>query len=167
VWVWLLIIPLSFGIGGLFAWALVEQLVHGRPVGNQPMPDLMLMIMGPLFILLLTGLLWFMWVARLVTEVREDGIYIRFHPFHRAFRGFLWEQVDSFETRTYRPIRDYGGWGIRRGSSGTAYNVSGNKGLQLALGDGGGGRILIGSQHLDELALAVETARREHRMGAP
>jgi hypothetical protein len=158
VWIWALILPLCVGMGGFFAWAMVEQLVRGRPVGNQPMPDLMLMILGPLFILFSAGLLWLMWAARLVTEVRDDGIYIRFHPFQRGFRGFLWEEVESFEACTYRPILEYGGWGIRSSSTGRAYNVSGNKGLLLDLGLGPSGRVLIGSQRSDELAMAVESA---------
>jgi len=161
MWIWLLILPLCVGVIGFFTWAMVEQLVRGRPVGNQPMPDLMLMIMGPLFILLMAGLLWMMWAARLVTEVRGDGIYIRFYPFHRGFHGFLWEEIESFEARTYRPILEYGGWGIRFGSGEKAYNVSGNRGLQLALGGGRTGRVLIGSQCPEELAMAVESARGE------
>ena len=155
----LLILPLCVGMGGFFAWAMVEQLVRGRPVGNQPMPDLMLMILGPLFILFSAGLLWLMWAARLVTEVRDDGIYIRFHPFQRGFRGFLWEEVESFEACTYRPILEYGGWGIRSSSTGRAYNVSGNTGLQLTFRYGLAGGVLIGSQRPEELAMAVESAR--------
>jgi hypothetical protein len=159
LWVWLLILPLSAGMIGFFAWAVVEQLVRGHPVGNQPMSDLMLMIVGPLLIALMAGLLWLMWAARLVTEVRDDGIYIRFFPFHRDFHGFLWDEIESFEVRTYRPVLEYGGWGIRFGSGGKAYNVSGNRGLQLTLGGSRSGRVLIGSQRPDELALAVESAR--------
>lgn len=167
MWIWLVVLPLCFGLGGFFAWAMVEQLVQGRPVGNQPMPDLMLMIMGPLFILLMTGLLWMMWAARLVTEVRDDGIYIQFFPFHRSFRGFLWEEIESFEARTYRPILEYGGWGIRFSSAGRAYNVSGNKGLQLAFRGARGERVLIGSQRPEELAMAVESAQRGAKSAVP
>ena len=161
MWIWLLILPLSVGGIGLFGWATVEQLVRGRPVGNQPMPDLMLMITGPLVILFLAGLLWIMWIARLVTEVRDDGIYIRFYPFHRRLHEFFWEDIESVEVRTYRPILDYGGWGIRSGSGGKAYNVSGNRGVQLVIEGLVSERVLIGSQRPEELALAAESARRD------
>jgi len=153
------LLPLCVGVGGFFAWAMVEQLVMGRTVGNQPMSDLMLMIVGPLFMMLMAGLLWLMWAARLVTEVRDDGIYIRFYPFHRGFRGFLWQEIESFEARTYRPILEYGGWGIRMGPDGGAYNVSGNTGLQLTFRYGLAGGVLIGSRRPEELAMAVESAR--------
>jgi hypothetical protein len=137
---------------------MVEQLVRGRPFGDQPMPDLMLVIMGPLFILLMAGLLWLMWVSRLVTEVRDDGIYVQFYPYHRRFREFLWEGIEFFEVRTYRPILEYGGWGIRNGFGGKAYNVSGKRGLQLVLRGGRPERFLIGSQNPERLAMAVESA---------
>jgi len=92
--------------------------------------------------------------------VRDDGVYIRFHPIHRAFRGFLWQEIESLEARTYRPIREYGGWGIRFGAGGKAYNVSGNRGLQLTFRGGRTKHVLIGSQRAEELAMAVESARR-------
>ena len=159
IWVWIVLLPLCVGVGGFFAWAMVEQLVMGRTVGNQPMSDLMLMIVGPPFMMLMAGLLWLMWAARLVTEVRDDGIYIRFYPFHRGFHGFLWQEIESFEARTYRPILEYGGWGIRMGPDGGAYNVSGNTGLQLTFRYGLAGGVLIGSRRPEELAMAVESAR--------
>jgi hypothetical protein len=157
-WIWVLVLPLSIGMIGFFTWAMVEQLVRGRPVGSQPMPDLMLMIIGPLFIVLMSGLAWLMWVARLVTEVRNDGVYIRFYPLHRSFHGFLFDEIASFEARTYRPVLDYGGWGIRFGAGGKAYTVSGNRGLQISLGGGRSDQVLIGSQRPEELAMAVESA---------
>ncbi len=158
LWIWLLLLPLAVGFIGFFGWAMVEQLVRGRPVGNQPLPDLVLMIIGPLFMFLMAGLLWLMWVARLVTEVRCDGIHIRFYPFHRDFHGFLWEEIESAEARTYRPVLEFGGWGIRIGADKRAYNVSGNRGLQLSLGGRRSGQVLIGSQHPEELAMAVVSA---------
>jgi hypothetical protein len=64
--------------------------------------------------------------------------------------------LKSHEAITYSPLRDYGGWGIRRGAKGKAYNVSGNHGVRLELSDGK--RILIGSQRPEELSEAVAAA---------
>ena len=61
-------------------------------------------------------------------------------------------------TRTYRPVRDYGGWGIRWGRDGKAYIIVGNEGLQLLLGDGE--KILIGSQRPQELEAALGAWKR-------
>ncbi len=39
--------------------------------------------------------------------------------------------MNEFYARKYRPIREYGGWGIRYGWNGRAYSTSGNEGVQL------------------------------------
>ncbi|HKJ25937.1 MAG TPA: PH domain-containing protein [Myxococcota bacterium] len=95
-------------------------------------------------------------VGALHTEVRPDGLYVRLVPLTRQHR-FAWSEIVSAESRHYRPILDYGGWGIRFGRAGKAYNVYGSRGVQLVLADGR--RLLIGSQRADALAAAIATAR--------
>jgi len=88
---------------------------------------------------------------KLVTVINSESIriYFYFFPFN-VKRIFLWEEIKICRIRTYKPIAEYGGWGIRTGgSSGTAYNVSGNIGLQLELTNKK--RILIGTQKPDEI----------------
>ncbi|MEO0075774.1 MAG: hypothetical protein ABIK31_06695 [candidate division WOR-3 bacterium] len=48
-------------------------------------------------------------------------------------------------------MTEYGGWGLRLGlfGKGTAFSVSGNKGLQLEFTDNK--KLLIGTNKLDEL----------------
>jgi hypothetical protein len=94
---------------------------------------------------------WF-WFLRLTTEVHEDALHVHFFPLWRR-RIIPWSQIRSAQTRTYRPVFEYGGWGIRWGPSGQAYNVSGNRGVQLELA--GGKRLLIGSQRPQELEAAI------------
>lgn len=90
------------------------------------------------------------------TEVRRDGLHLRFRPFvwHRHLRP---EDLAEATARTYRPLSEYGGWGLRWGSSGIAYNVSSDRGVQLVLTDGK--RLLVGSQRPEELAAAIEAMR--------
>ena len=66
--------------------------------------------------------------------------------------------MSQYQTRQYKPIREYGGWGIRYGRGGKAYNVSGNKAVQLVLKNGK--RLLIGSQRPDKLVEAIGSVRR-------
>ncbi len=145
-WLWLVLLP-----GPVSLWiGAYRQLLLGRPFGNNPASDKMLFV---LWLLVGVGVPVFFMVARLVTEVREDGIYLRFIPFHWSGLRFPWNTIRHCDARIYRPIRDYGGWGIRFGLSGKAYNVSGNRGLQLELQNGK--RILIGSQRTEEFGAAV------------
>jgi hypothetical protein len=89
----------------------------------------------------------------LVTEVRADGIYVRFTPFHLAFRRFAFADLASVHLRRYSPIREYGGWGLRRGPSGWAYNLTGDVGLQLVSKDGE--RLLVGTRQPEALWAAI------------
>lgn len=93
-------------------------------------------------------------VLKLVTEVRDDGLYVRLFPL--PFRHFALETIASYQVRTYRPIREYGGWGLRSGFSGAAYNARGNRGVQLVLVSGR--RVLIGSQQPEALEAAIAKA---------
>jgi hypothetical protein len=83
--------------------------------------------------------------------VQDAGVRIRMLPF--ANRTIAPAQIARWEARTYRPIREYGGWGVRFGPRGRAYNVSGTRGVELTLANGK--RVLIGSQRSDDLAAAI------------
>lgn len=130
---------------------MYRQLLLGQPVGNQPMPDGVLAAVGPLMILLGAALPVLFYKMALVTEVLPDGIDVRFIPLARQFIPF--GNIALCEVREYRPILEYGGWGIRYGFSGKAYNVSGNRGVQLTFTTGK--RFLIGSQQPEQLAAAI------------
>ena len=150
-WLWLLVVAAAG-----FAWyAAIYQLLGRKPLGSKPAPDWLIFILW-LFIGL--GLPALFLAAALKVEVREDGIYYRYYPFHRRVHSISYDEVEKAEARTYRPIAEYGGWGIRGGwgGRGKAYNVYGNRGLQLELTDGR--RILFGSQKADEFATAVHGA---------
>ncbi len=88
--------------------------------------------------------------TNLETRIDESGITIRFFPFQRRYYYVRWDEISEASVRTYKPIREYGGWGLRYSvKHGKAYNVSGNKGLQLTLLSGK--KFLIGTQKADEL----------------
>lgn len=91
-------------------------------------------------------------VARLIVEVGADRVTIRFRPF--TVRTIDLAEVTSAEAVTYRPVRDYGGWGVKGWTRRkVAYNVSGNRGVLLTLRDGR--TVLLGSQQPEALAAAI------------
>jgi hypothetical protein len=96
-------------------------------------------------------------MLKLETEVRSDGLYIRFFPFHLIYKKFAPEGLKEYYVRTYRPLKEFGGWGIRYGfgESGKAYNIKGNQGLQLVFKNGK--RLLIGTQKSKRLLEAVDS----------
>ena len=133
-----------------FLWALFEQIVMNSPVGNNPVNDFVLIILALIFGI---GFPLFMYTISLDTQVRESGVFIRFWPFHRKWVMFGFDSIQKAEASIYSPLKDYGGWGIRYGSKGKAYNVSGNKGVLLTLKDGK--NVLIGSKNHEVLCSAI------------
>ncbi|AGF98509.1 DUF6141 family protein [Methanosarcina mazei] len=150
-------IRIAVGIPVVISWyGAYQQLILRKPFGNNPAPDWMMLVLlvvfGAIFPLFFHSL-------KMSTEVRKEGLYIRFHPFHFSFRTFPIKTIRSCEVITYNPIRDYGGWGIRYGLKGTAYNVKGNRGVLFEFSEGNKAkRLMIGSQTPEKLSEAVNRA---------
>ncbi len=113
-----------------------------------------------LMMLLLLGLPIFFFNLKLKTRIDKGGITFRFTPFHFKPKHITWSVISKAYTRTYNPLTEYGGWGIKGGafwnkSKGIAYNISGNKGLQLELKNGK--KILIGTKKPTEIDRVLKT----------
>ncbi len=103
----------------------------------------------------------FFLVMQLKTQIDDTGIYFRFVPFHLKMKKIGWDEIDKAYIRTYSPLKEYGGWGIRKGmgKTGTAYNISGNEGLQLELKNGK--KTLIGTRRPAEIIQLLEQRKRK------
>lgn len=150
-WLWLLIMLMAIGI-----WIMtLAHFFFARPGRTSLLADIIVVIS---WALAGVGIPILFVTMELVTEVRTDGLYVRMIPFHLKYKRFSWGEIRECQARRYDPIREYGGWGIRRGRKGGAFNVSGDRGVQLVFTNGR--RLLIGSQRAEELAAAIERARR-------
>lgn len=147
----------GIGIIAFFGFAIFKQVIQGEPFGDRPMGDTALLIVGGLYIVLGAALLWLFFKGAMTTEVRPSGLYVRYSPFHATFKTIELKGLRTCEARTYGPIREFGGWGIRVGMGKRAYNVSGNQGVELTYENGK--RLLIGSKKPEQLAGAVESIR--------
>jgi hypothetical protein len=83
-------------------------------------------------------------VMRLDTSADQAGISYRMWPFQQRYTLVRWSDLVKVEVRTYKPIREYGGWGMRVGKNGRALNVWGSRGIQLYFKDGK--KLLLGTQ---------------------
>ncbi len=142
-WIWLILLS----VNGILIVGVFKQVIGGQQFGDKPMGNKELLIVTGL--LLLLTLLFY--ILRLDTIIKQDGIYIRFFPFHIKFKYFGWDRMTKSYVRQYSPLTEYGGWGLRLGlfGKGTAFNVSGDKGLQLEFTDNK--KLLIGTNKQDEL----------------
>ena len=118
-------------------------------LGDNPMSNNELIIAFSVNLILLV--LFFS--ARLETHIEKDCIRLRFFPFHFSFRSYSRDDIANAYVREYKPIAEYGGWGIRGFGKNRAFNVSGNQGLQLEFTDGR--KILIGTLNPSEMNVAA------------
>lgn len=155
-WIWGVLaigggLPVA-AIGG----ALVMQIVTGHPVGNKPLPTPALAAATAMTVLISGAVAYILVRWRLDTEVGPRELVVALRPF--ATLHIDYADIASAEARTYRPLVEYGGWGLRGLGSDRALTVSGNRGVQLVMKNGD--RLLIGSDDADALAAAIQAARR-------
>ncbi len=120
-----------------------------NPPGFRAIPIAIIVIAGAIIPLLLINI-------RLITEVRDDGIYYRLAPFE-PFRRIAFADIAQVELVDYSPLRNFGGWGKKHRLwgkfKGTCYTMGGTRALAITLVNGK--RIFIGTHQPEELLNAV------------
>jgi len=142
-WIWLILL----GVNGLFLFGVYSQVINGQQFGSKPISDTGLLTSAGMSILLTLLFLCF----KLETQIKADGIYVRFFPIHIRFKHYSWDSIQKSHIRKYSAIAEYGGWGLRLNifGKGKAYNVSGDQGLQLEFKTNK--KLLIGTNKAEEL----------------
>lgn len=150
-WAWLGVLALNV----LFIFAIVQQLILGKPFGTKSAPDYVLILIEAFVLLLLIFLL----SLKLKTTITDSGIAYRFYPFQFKRNTIAWHELRDAYMRDYNSFHEYGGWGIRYGSEkvGRAINTSAscNKGLQLQFNNGK--LLLIGTRSPDEIEAIIDS----------
>ena len=142
-WLWtLVLIGPAISLGTIF-----QDIVLSSSFDTNPTNYSFLIILGVAFPL-------FMYTTGLDTQVGKLGVFVCFRPFHRKWLVFRFDDIHKAESHIYRPLKDYGGWGIRSGRGSKAYNVSGDKGVLLTMKDGK--TIMIGSKNHEVLCSAIK-----------
>lgn len=156
----LVILITAFTVG-LMCWGNIQQLILGKPFGNHPVSDTSLLISSIFIFIFIILMDWLLLKVKLVTEINSDTIRYRFYPFILRDRYLYWQDIEKSYIRQYKPLKEYGGWGIRFGHNGKALNIKGNNGLQLELKNGK--KLLIGTQkpeELEELLITLGKSRK-------
>ncbi len=145
-WVMLVVI----GVSGLMWWGFIQQILLGVPWGNNPSSDWMMWL---LWLVIGIGFPLAFIFMRLDVKVLADGVSLHYYPLTR--RQIPFSDIEKVEARTYSPLLEYGGWGIRGRPGRRAYNISGNRGVELTLRNSN--LVMIGSHKAEALALAIQS----------
>jgi hypothetical protein len=132
----------------LYKWFIVKE-----STGNVAATDITGQIIT---ICSLIPVLVLFYMLKMKTIIDEVGIHYQFLPFHFSSKTVRWAEIEKCYVRTYNPIKEYGGWGYRTslGKKSRAYNVKGNKGIQLEFKTGK--HLLIGTQKEDETQQIIQ-----------
>lgn len=150
---WLAVVTACVVLVGAVSYPVVSQLLLGKPVARTPLPDAALLLFGGATILLILGLPALLALARLVVEVRLDGLYFRFSPFQRALFRIAPEQLGRFEAKAFRSVGELRAWGGKSLAPRNILTVSGNRGVFLETS--AGQSWFIGSQRPEQLVQAI------------
>lgn len=144
-WVFAVLLLVFSGLAVLLVYALISHDVDVWSIG-----------VAIVFVLLLSGLF-----ARMALHVsiEQDCISFRFAPLQWKYKVIKKEDVRSVSLTKFRPLADYGGWGIRVNGKSTAYIISGNDGINIELANGK--HLLIGTANAQEVNVFFQENWRE------
>ncbi len=160
-WIFPVIFLLSVGTLG---YGLIQQLVLGKPWGDNPMSNTVLMLTFVLVVALMIVIWVILHYIKLMVYIDKEGIHYRFPIFIRREKLIPKEQIVSYDVRKYRPLFEYGGWGYHSKyfymDKSIAYNIAGNIGLQLYLAEGK--KLLLGTQRPEAMKRAMKRLMDEN-----
>lgn len=129
-WLYVLIlIPLTGVLFPIFVNDTEKDLDKGMFIG--------VAIIAIVFTLILT--------LKLQTKIDRNGIDARFTPLSFFHKHFEWTEIAEIHVRKYAAISEYGGYGVRGVGKANAYNVKGDRGIQIVTKNGY--KFLIGTQN--------------------
>lgn len=148
-WYWFLIAA-AFVVPMIF---LVNQLIIEAKANSEEMAELEFSLI--LIVVIGAGLSFLFWRMKLIIEITQLELRFKYPPFLPKWKIIKKDEIEHFEVRKYKPIIEYGGWGIktRVKKQNIAYNVKGNIGLQLYLKNGR--KILLGTQKKQAIEYAM------------
>jgi len=153
LWLKVPLYVLAIGNVTLFAYGFYHQMIAGEPWGDNPMSDVGLVFVTCLVFLIWGAVFFLFEKTKLITIIYEKEIRLRFPPFFSKEKTIPIQMIKKMEVRKYNPITEFGGWGLRYGFRGKAYNVKGNIGLQLNFNNGK--NLLIGTQKEEQVKWAI------------
>ncbi len=150
-------IPLAYGG--------YQQLVLGKPWGDEPMSNGAMVGMLLFMLLLTVGVFLFTFRSRLELTVDGEGVRYKYPGFIGKQHLIPRKSIRQYEIKKYRPFLDYGGVGRRRAMGSrrrVAYVIKGKMGMKLYLTDGY--EILFGTQRPEALQRAMKKMMEEETL---
>ena len=152
LWFWILIWGACLlGAGSALHALYVESPGPGAlGTGEQPSAGLLVVVSG---LLLLLPTLLTLASSCLDVEVRTGYLFVAFGPLHLLRTRIRWSAMEAVEAVSYRPIREFGGWGLRIRKRKTAWTIRGSQAARITLSSGK--RVYVGSRFPHRLVAKI------------
>jgi hypothetical protein len=154
IWFWAILILVLFPILREPAISLISTVYSDDGASVEVSYEGKGFVFQIISILLGISLISYYLLSNLKTSVSPKGISVKFWPMMSQYKYISWEEIDKVFLRKYKPLDDYGGWGIKHGKKGKSLTVRGHYGLQLIKKSGE--KLLIGTQKNIELQEFLE-----------
>ena len=95
-----------------FFYGINKQIINGIPWGNNPGSDITLMIGFGIFLFFTIVIA----CLRLELQIKEDGVYVKFFPFHLVYKKYEWTEIsksfvlsvkNAYNHSTWKGIKTY------------------------------------------------------------
>ena len=136
-----------------WVWALLGYLILAIPLMSLFLGPSVTTMGGIWAVPVALGVIVALVFGQMTTEIDATDLRISF-GFVRLVRfRFPLNEFVAANPETYRPIMEFGGWGIRGFGSNRALNMRGSQGVRLTFANGR--RLMVGSCLPSELASAM------------
>ncbi len=151
-WVVALLLTACLAAAGAVAYELYKS--DWGAAGSISMLGAVAAMAASLGLPILIGMLF----SRLDVEVLADRVSVAFGPLHLFRKRIPFSEIEAVRGLTYRPLREFGGWGIRPRGGKTAWTIRGNQAVKVTLKSGK--EVYVGSLFPQRLEERIRTAMR-------
>ncbi|MCW5910644.1 MAG: hypothetical protein KIT62_06195 [Cyclobacteriaceae bacterium] len=156
-WLWTTIGLIALGTNTLFGYGLFQQLVLGKPWGDKPASNTLLLITTLGTVTLTTGMLLLFYYAALETRISRYGLEYKYRPFINS-----WKRIEREAIASYSAKKQFvGGYGYRYTFRGALLlNVKGNQFVEVRTH--AGTIINLGTQVPEKFIAALQQISRSN-----
>lgn len=120
-------------------------------------PSVLLIVAGiPVFVFAIIGFVFSK--IEMTTEVRHDGLHLRYRPTQRVFRHYPFNTIESYERSKGGLLDGINSWRIRRYPNKITYQCGSHEKILIKLTNGKS--ILIDSKRPDELIASINSMKK-------
>lgn len=134
----------------LFWYIEIHSFFFGKPVGVENIPDSYLLGLWVVFGLFFPSVIYF---TKYITEVREDGVYVRLVPINLSFKKIPFYLVEDCKIQSYDSLK-----GKNKADPEVSKRVNMVVSLKLISGE----KMLISSRKPEELCKAIMQAKAQY-----